>query len=74
MKISGGLKENGIVIGNTYNKYGSHNPIVRKIMEGFDSALSDLVSKAAPKSIHEIGCGEGFWVLQWNQKGMLARG
>lgn len=74
MKISGGLKENGIVIGNTYDKYGSHNPIIRKIMEGFDSALSGLVSKAAPKSIHEIGCGEGFWVLQWNQKGMSARG
>ncbi|HRD65757.1 MAG TPA: class I SAM-dependent methyltransferase [Candidatus Competibacter sp.] len=74
MKISGGLKENGIVVGNAYDKYSSHNPIVRKIMEGFDGALSDLVSKAAPKSIHEIGCGEGFWVLQWNQKGMSARG
>lgn len=74
MKISGGLKEDGIVIGNAYDKYGSRNPVVRRMMAGFDGALSDLVDKAAPESIHEIGCGEGFWVLQWNRKGMSARG
>lgn len=74
MKISGGLEENGIVVGNAYDKYGSQNPIVRRIMQGFNDALSELVAKAKPSSIHEIGCGEGFWVLKWQQLGMTARG
>ncbi len=74
MKISGGLKEDGIVVGNAYDKYGSKNFIVRSLMQGFDSALSDLVTKAAPTSIHEVGCGEGYWVLHWSEQGKLARG
>ena len=74
IKISGGAKENGIVIGNAYDKYGSSNPIVKWMMKGFESALSDLVAKAEPHAIHEIGCGEGYWVLHWNEQGMAARG
>jgi len=30
MKIAGGMAEEGIVVGNTYDKYGSKNPIVRR--------------------------------------------
>ena len=74
MKISGGLKEDGIVIGNAYDKYGSKNPVVRWIMDGFNSCLTELVMKAAPKAIHEVGCGEGYWVMQWIQQGIDARG
>ncbi|MCY1274564.1 Ubiquinone biosynthesis O-methyltransferase [compost metagenome] len=74
MRISGGLKENGIVVGNAYDKYNSRNPIVRKIMAGFDNSLSDLVAKAQPTSIHEVGCGEGFWVMRWREQGLSARG
>lgn len=74
MKTSCGLTEDGIVVGNAFDKYGSRNPIVRRVMQGFDNALSDLVAKAAPVSIHEIGCGEGFWVIQWKRQGMTVRG
>jgi 2-polyprenyl-3-methyl-5-hydroxy-6-metoxy-1,4-benzoquinol methylase len=74
IKIAGGAKENGIVIGNTYDKYGSRNPIVKWMMNGFESTLSELVDKVSPESIHEIGCGEGYWVLRWNEKGFSARG
>jgi len=74
VKISGGGKENGVVFGNTYDKYGSQNPIVKWIMRGFESALTELVDKASPTSINEIGCGEGYWVLRWNTQGMQARG
>tara|TARA_R110000787_G_C13441304_1_gene446401 strand:- start:8409 stop:9044 length:636 start_codon:yes stop_codon:yes gene_type:complete len=74
MKISGGMKEDGVVYGNTYDKYGSKNPLVRALMSGFDNSLSELVQKAAPTSIHEIGCGEGFWTMQWSQQGIEARG
>jgi 2-polyprenyl-3-methyl-5-hydroxy-6-metoxy-1,4-benzoquinol methylase len=74
MKISGGTKEDGVVIGNAYDKYGSRNPVVKLMMNGFESALSEFVQKAAPKTIHEVGCGEGYWVLRWNQQGLAARG
>jgi hypothetical protein len=65
MKISGGLSAKGVVVGNTYDKYHSGNPIVRRIMRSFDAALSGLVRSANPTSIHEIGCGEGYWVMRW---------
>jgi 2-polyprenyl-3-methyl-5-hydroxy-6-metoxy-1,4-benzoquinol methylase len=74
MQIAGGQKENGVVIGNTFDKYGSRNPIVRWMMSGFEVALASLVAKAAPQSIHEVGCGEGYWVCQWIKHGLSARG
>ena len=74
VKVSGGIKEDGVVIGNAYDKYGSRNLIVRRLMQGFESSLTDLVAKAAPQSIHEIGCGEGYWVLRWQESGFEARG
>ncbi len=74
MKMSGGLTEDGVVVGNAYDKYSSGNPIVRWMMQGFARDLSDLVDKSSPRSIHEVGCGEGYWVLKWNSNGMVARG
>lgn len=74
MKISGGEAENGVVIGNVFDKYGSRNPLVRLIMRGFGSALDELVYRVAPGTINEVGCGEGFWVLRWNEQGFAARG
>ena len=74
MKVAGGRVEDGIVIGNTFDKYGSRNPIVHRIMRGFDDALCGLVAKAAPGSIHEVGCGEGYWVSRWLEAGIDARG
>jgi 2-polyprenyl-3-methyl-5-hydroxy-6-metoxy-1,4-benzoquinol methylase len=74
LKIAGGAKESGIVIGNTYDKYGSRNPIVQWMTGRFEAALSDLVARAAPTAIHEIGCGEGYWVLRWHEQGIAARG
>jgi len=74
MKISGGLSEKGVVVGNTFDKYHSGNPIVRKIMRGFEAALLKLVADANPSSIHEVGCGEGYWVLRWHEQGLDVRG
>jgi len=72
--ISCGLTEDGVIAGNLYDKYSSRNPIVRWLMKNFNAALTSFVSTAAPLSIHEVGCGEGYWVLQWNQQGIPARG
>ena len=74
MKISRGLEENGIVVGNTYDKYGSKNPLVRKIMHGFSESLKAMVTRVSPQTVHEVGCGEGFWVMDWNRDGIKARG
>jgi ubiquinone/menaquinone biosynthesis C-methylase UbiE len=74
MKISGGLSEKGVVVGNTFDKYHSGNPVVRKIMQGFEAALLNLVDEANPSSIHEVGCGEGYWVLRWLEQGLSVRG
>ena len=74
MKISGGLSEKGVVVGNTFDKYHSGNPIVRKIMQGFEAALLKMVEDANPSSIHEVGCGEGYWVLRWHDQGLDVRG
>ena len=45
--------------GNTYDKYGSTNPVVRRLMTGFDAALDELWEQAAPESALDVGCGEG---------------
>jgi 2-polyprenyl-3-methyl-5-hydroxy-6-metoxy-1,4-benzoquinol methylase len=74
MKVSEGVKEDGIEVGNHFDKYGSSNPIVKWMMNGFDSALMDFQRQAAPKTIHEVGCGEGYWVMQWLKSGLDVRG
>lgn len=74
MKVAGGQAEDGIVIGNTYDKYGTRNPIARRMVQGFESSLSGLVSKVNPGSVHEVGCGEGYWVMRWLGQDIDARG
>jgi 2-polyprenyl-3-methyl-5-hydroxy-6-metoxy-1,4-benzoquinol methylase len=55
----------GVVTGNTYDKYGSSNPVVRRLMAGFEGTLDELFAKAAPKTILDVGCGEGVLIQQW---------
>jgi len=74
MKVAGGQAEDGIIIGNTYDKYGTRNPIARRMVAGFDNALSGLVAKVKPGTIHEVGCGEGYWIIRWLGEGIDARG
>ena len=40
----------GTVTGNTYDKYGSSNPVVKKLMAGFERTLDELWAKASPRS------------------------
>jgi 2-polyprenyl-3-methyl-5-hydroxy-6-metoxy-1,4-benzoquinol methylase len=51
--------------GNTYDKYGSANPVVKRLMAGFERDMHDLLEKAAPGSILDVGCGEGVLTEQW---------
>jgi 2-polyprenyl-3-methyl-5-hydroxy-6-metoxy-1,4-benzoquinol methylase len=55
----------GIVTGNTYDKYGSRNPVVRSLMQGFERDLEALFEKARPSSLLDVGCGEGVLAQRW---------
>jgi ubiquinone/menaquinone biosynthesis C-methylase UbiE len=49
----------GQVVGNVYDKYGTKNPVARAMMRGFLGAVTELYSRVGPKSVLEVGCGEG---------------
>jgi 2-polyprenyl-3-methyl-5-hydroxy-6-metoxy-1,4-benzoquinol methylase len=55
--------------GNTYDKYGSTNPVVRRLMAGFERTLEELFIKAAPRSVLDVGCGEGVLTEKWAARG-----
>jgi 2-polyprenyl-3-methyl-5-hydroxy-6-metoxy-1,4-benzoquinol methylase len=55
----------GTVTGNTYDKYGSTNPVVRRLMSSFERTLADLWAKASPATLLDVGCGEGMLTQRW---------
>jgi 2-polyprenyl-3-methyl-5-hydroxy-6-metoxy-1,4-benzoquinol methylase len=54
--------------GNTYDKYGATNPVVRRLMRGFEAALSELFARAAAASVLDVGCGEGVLTYRWAEQ------
>jgi len=74
MKVVKGQSEGGILVGNTYDKYNTRNPIARYLVRGFSDALTSLVEESGKSEIHEVGCGEGYWTLKWQTEGKQARG
>lgn len=54
-----------IPTGNTFDKYGSTNPVVRRLMARFERDMFELLDRAAPASILDVGCGEGVLTEQW---------
>jgi 2-polyprenyl-3-methyl-5-hydroxy-6-metoxy-1,4-benzoquinol methylase len=58
----------GTVTGNTYDKYGSTNPVVRRLMARFERDLDDLWTRADPESLLDIGCGEAILTHRWAQE------
>ena len=59
------LTPEAVPTGNTFDKYGSTNPVVRRLMVGFERALDELLELAAPSSIVDVGCGEGVLTERW---------
>lgn len=51
--------QDGIVIGNIEDKSNVKNPIAKILVQRFDDVLFDFIENTYPKSVHEIGCGEG---------------
>ena len=60
--------------GNVYDKYGSANPIERRLMAGFMADLDELVELSGAREAHEVGCGEGEVSIRLARRGIRMRG
>lgn len=47
------------VPGNAFDKHGSTNPIVTRLMDRFHTGLIEAIGGFEPGSILDVGCGEG---------------
>ena len=64
----GSTEAEAVPTGNTFDKYGSTNPLVRRLMTNFHGTLDELWAKAAPTSILDVGCGEGVLTHEWAER------
>jgi 2-polyprenyl-3-methyl-5-hydroxy-6-metoxy-1,4-benzoquinol methylase len=60
--------------GNVYDKYGTSNPIARRLMAGFMSEFDRLVERTGASEAHEVGCGEGELAIRLAGRGIRVRG
>jgi 2-polyprenyl-3-methyl-5-hydroxy-6-metoxy-1,4-benzoquinol methylase len=51
--------------GNVYDKYGTANPAARSLVARFRGTLDQLLDRARPASILDVGCGEGVLSAAW---------
>ena len=75
MSVSGaaGAAVEAVPTGNTYDKYGSANPVVRRLMATFLGTLDELIAHASPASVLDVGCGEGVLSARWAQRSAVGR-
>lgn len=62
------------IAGNYYPKFTTNNLIAKKLMSHFLKSFDAMVDIAAPNSIHEVGCGEGYIISRYSSKGMILKG
>ena len=60
--------------GNVYDKYGTANPIERRLVTGFIRQLLELVDLTGAVDAHEVGCGEGELARRLAARGLRVRG
>ena len=55
----------GTVTGNTFDKYGTTNPVFRRLVMTFQRQLGQLFESVDPASVLDVGCGEAVLTHQW---------
>jgi 2-polyprenyl-3-methyl-5-hydroxy-6-metoxy-1,4-benzoquinol methylase len=55
-------------VGNHYDKFGTGNPIARRLMAGFMHSFEELFQQTSGTAILEIGCGEGHMLAAMQQQ------
>ncbi|HWI22707.1 MAG TPA: class I SAM-dependent methyltransferase [Baekduia sp.] len=63
----------GTVTGNTYDKYNTTNPVAKRLQAGFERNLAELLAKADPSTLLDVGCGEGVLTYEWAQRPSMQR-
>ena len=63
-----GASSDTVPTGNVYDKYGSTNPVVRRLMGRFHEAVDELWERASPRSVLDVGCGEGVLTSAWAER------
>ena len=51
--------EDGVIVGNVYDKYASNNPVARFLFSRFLKDVMQMVKQTGCFDIHEVGCGVG---------------
>ncbi len=60
--------------GNVYDKYGTRNPIERRLVGAFLDDVRELALRSGASDAHEVGCGEGELSLMLARQGIRIRG
>jgi len=60
--------------GNYYDKYGTANPIARRLMQGFLDSFDALAAQVPVFASLEIGCGEGELSIRLARRGFRVQG
>jgi SAM-dependent methyltransferase len=60
--------------GNHFDKYGTRNPVARRLVRGFLDDVRELAAASGARSAHEVGCGEGEVSLALARDGLEVRG
>jgi 2-polyprenyl-3-methyl-5-hydroxy-6-metoxy-1,4-benzoquinol methylase len=67
------IQQAQLVTGNFYNKYESKNPIAKLLVGGFVRTLNELKGKVTVRTVHEVGCGEGYLSPLFSHPGVEVR-
>src|SRR5262245_29335641 len=60
--------------GNVYDKYGTRNPVERRLVGAFLGDVRELTARSGASEAHEVGCGEGELSLMLAREGLRVRG